>query len=48
MNFLFIECFQMIQQPGDMSQYNSMIPQLAAHMSALQIGTTGSVSIQYR
>uniref|UniRef100_A0A8D8Q3I4 Protein alan shepard n=2 Tax=Cacopsylla melanoneura TaxID=428564 RepID=A0A8D8Q3I4_9HEMI len=35
---------EMIQQTADpsMSQYSSMIPQLAAHMSALQIGTTGS------
>ncbi|KAG8224588.1 hypothetical protein J437_LFUL009430 [Ladona fulva] len=26
-------------------QYGSMIPQLTTHMSALQLGTTGSVSI---
>ncbi|KAI5751894.1 hypothetical protein M8J77_011828 [Diaphorina citri] len=35
---------EMIQQAGDpsMSQYSSMLPQLAAQMSALHIGTTGS------
>lgn len=35
---------EMMPQAGDpgMTQYSSMIPQLTAHMSALQIGTTGS------